>query len=335
MSARTLVIIGLVIVGMLVGLLFFPVKVPHIQLPAEPIAHIGGFAITNTMLTGWLATLLVLFLFWRGTAQPAMVPSGIQNFVEYATEFTLGLCESVAGVQRGRQFFPLVGTIFFFVLTANWMGLLPGYGTIGIYEKPQSADTGKVQETAATKEGLEVDKVAAGSKEKAATKDGEHAGEKPSAGGDHAEEAILVPFFRSAATDLNTTLAIALVAVIAVQIAGVRALGGEYVQRFFNLKEGPIGVFVGLLELVAEFGRILSFTFRLFGNIFAGEVVLGVITFLVPWVATIPFLGLELFVGFIQALVFAMLTLVFLALATTSHQHHDTAHSEAPAGAHH
>src|SRR5439155_1594066 len=87
------------------------------------------------MPAGWVTTLVVVFLFWRGMSSPQMVPSGLQNFVEFATEFILSLCESVAGVARGRQFFPIVGTIFFFVLIANWMGLLPGFGSIGFREE--------------------------------------------------------------------------------------------------------------------------------------------------------------------------------------------------------
>jgi F-type H+-transporting ATPase subunit a len=115
------------------------------------------------------------------------------------------------------------------------------------------------------------------------------------------------------------------------QVYGIQALGaGSYFSKFLNLKGGFIGIFVGLLEAIGEVARVLSFSFRLFGNIFAGEVLLATMAFLIPWVAAVPFMGLELFVGLIQALIFAMLTLVFMTMATMSHEGH-----EGHAGAHH
>jgi F-type H+-transporting ATPase subunit a len=328
-SGRSILILVGAIVVTLVGALLFPVKLPHVQLPAEPIFHLGSFAVTNTMFTGWIASLIVLWLFWAGTRSAQMVPSGMQNFVEFITEFVLGLCESIAGVRRGREFFPIIGTIFFFVITANWMGLLPGVGSIGVWERP----AGQVEGSVAEQHGQELTKP-----EKPAAKPGEKPGaavaEKPGGAGapvPAGEELEFVPILRAASSDLNTTLAIALVSVIATQIAGLRHLGGEYVGRFFNFRGGPIGFYVGILELIAEFAKIISFTFRLFGNVFAGEVLLVVITFLLPWVAVLPFMGLELFVGFIQAFVFAVLTLVFMSLATESH----AAHGEPGGAAHH
>jgi F-type H+-transporting ATPase subunit a len=133
------------------------------------------------------------------------------------------------------------------------------------------------------------------------------------------EVGILVPVFRGASTDLNTTLAIAIVAMIAVQYWGFRTLGFGYGSKFINLKQGPIFFLVGLLEVVSEVSRVISFTFRLFGNIFAGEILLIAMGFLFPLIGLVPFLGLELFVGLIQAFIFAMLTLVFAAAATAGH----------------
>lgn len=137
---------------------------------------------------------------------------------------------------------------------------------------------------------------------------------------------VLVPFFRQPAADLNTTFALAIISIITVQIFGITHLGLGYFKKFLNFK-GPIDFFVGFLEAVSEISRIISFAFRLFGNIFAGSVLLAVISFLIPVVAALPFYGLELFVGFIQALVFAMLTAVFLQTATMSHSEE---HSESP-----
>lgn len=138
-------------------------------------------------------------------------------------------------------------------------------------------------------------------------------------------ETLNVPIFRSMNADVNMTLAIAMVAVIMTQVFGIATLGIlPYAGKFFVPPwRDPIGTFVGILELVAEFAKIISFSFRLFGNIFAGEVLLVVISFLMPYIAPIPFLGLEIFVGFIQALVFSMLTLVFIKMATAAHGGHD------------
>lgn len=138
----------------------------------------------------------------------------------------------------------------------------------------------------------------------------------------HEGEETIVPLFRSANSDLNTTLALALISVLAIQWYGIRKLGlVHHLGKFFVFTKGPIHFFVGILELIAEFAKILSFSFRLFGNVFAGEVLLLIIMTLVPLLAPSPFFLLEFFVGFIQALVFAMLTLIFLKIATETVEH--------------
>lgn len=129
-----------------------------------------------------------------------------------------------------------------------------------------------------------------------------------------------VPLFRGATADLNTTLALAIIAVIALQYYGLKTLGSVYISKFINLKH-PISFFLGLLEMVSELAKVVSFAFRLFGNIFAGEVLLTIVAFLMPILAPLPFLGLEIFVGFIQAFIFAMLTAVFLRVATLAPEH--------------
>jgi len=134
----------------------------------------------------------------------------------------------------------------------------------------------------------------------------------------HGEEKIFVPLFRAATADINTTLALALVSVVSLQIFGLKKLKFAYLKRFFNFSN-PLNLFVGVLELVSDFAKIISFAFRLFGNVFAGEVLLTVITMLIPILAPLPFMGLELFVGFIQALVFAMLSLVFINVLAIEH----------------
>lgn len=131
---------------------------------------------------------------------------------------------------------------------------------------------------------------------------------------------VFIPLFRAGTADLNTTLALAIVAMLVIQYSGLKTLGISYLKKFINISN-PIMFFVGILELISEFSKVISFAFRLFGNIFAGEVLLTVIAFLMPVLAPIPFLGMELFVGFIQALVFSMLTAVFLSLATSKVEH--------------
>lgn len=275
---RSKLLIILFILALLIGGFFLPVQLPHVQLPAEQVFTIGGFPITNTVVAGWLTTLVLMGLSFTAMRDAQLVPGRLQNLVEAVLEQLLSIAQTVAGPEKGRRFFPLVSTFFLFIVISNWMGLLPGYGTIGIWEE----------------------------------------------GTEHGK-AVLLPLLRSANTDLNTTLALALISVVATQYFGVRMVGVlGYAGRFVNFSganilQRVISAFVGMLELVSEVAKIVSFSFRLFGNIFAGEVLLGVMVFLIPWVASIPFYGLELFVGLIQAFIFAMLTLVFCTIATMGH----------------
>ena len=247
--------------------------------------------------------------------------------MEAVIEAFLDICESVAGPGNARRFFPLVMTIFLFIVTANWLGILPGFGTIGRIEtldeivhhkeeKGKEVHLDEIHLQVFTGSGFvgvlmpgSINDDIYGSKldEAALAAEGKQAG-------------VLVPFLRSANTDVNTTLAIALVAMFMVHFWGFGTLGFfGHAGKFINVKAGAIGLFVGILELISEVARVISFTFRLFGNIFAGEVLLIAMGFLIPLVGIIPFLGLELFVGMIQAFIFSMLTLVFATMATVSH----------------
>ena len=306
----------------------------HIELPAESITASPlflDFEITNTMIATWIAIVVLVVISFFATRRISEVPRGLQNLVEVVIEFFLNLAESVAGRDRARRFLPLVMTIFLFIVTANWLGILPGYGTIGRVESAEEVVHHAEQEL---EEGEEVDLdaiklqvfdgdgsfaimpfgsvdnqiTAAELDEEKLEREGQQAG-------------LLVPFLRSANTDVNTTLAIALVAMFMVHFWAFRTLGFfGHIGKFINIKGGPIGMFVGLLEGISEIARVISFTFRLFGNIFAGEVLLVAMIFLIPLIGIIPFLGLELFVGMIQAFIFAMLTLVFASMATVSHR---------------
>lgn len=249
----------------------------EISIAAEKLFSLGSLPITNALLIGVLVSALIIFVVTRVTKSRTLVPRGLQNIVEIVFEALLDLVESVTqDKKQARQFFPLIATIFLFVLLSNWAGLLPGLGTVGVY--------------------------------------GEHNGHH-----------TIIPFLRSTSADLNFTLALSLIAVFTVQFAGIAALGiVKYGKKFFISpfhKPYGIGTAVGILELVSEIGKIISFTFRLFGNVFAGEVLLTVMLHLVPYFLPLPFMFLEVFVGFIQAVVFAMLTLVFLKMATLPAEH--------------
>ena len=269
---------------------------PSISLAAEKIGSIAGFSITNSLLATWLV-MASLFLFaWAATRNLSLIPSGLQSMAELLVGGLYDFFSSVAG-HHIKRFFPLVASIFLFVILANWMGLLPGFGTVGFHHTKKDAVVEKTLSPEITENGNEGPVVGSGTEEKK-------------------EETEFVPLLRGATADLNTTLALAIVAVIAIQYFGFRVLGVQYGSKFINFKD-PIFFGLGILELISEISRVISFAFRLFGNIFAGEVLLAVMAFLMPFIVPLPFLMMELFVGFIQALVFSMLTAVFLNLAVS------------------
>ena len=334
MKPRTLIIVAAVL-GLLVAGTFVRGPLPPVQLPAETI--VGGlpfgFRITNTILAAWLTMAVLLILMYKAThfrfERMSLVPSGVQNVVEGIVEPLLNLVEGVAGAHWGRRFFPLVMTIFLFIMTSAWLALVPGFGTIGLVEKPHagSGHHFSAVDLGPLRLAFYLDPVALGgakekSKEEPAAVKEEHP--EPKTAG--SVEGELVPFLRSANTDLNTPLALALVAVFFIELWGLRAHGFSYVKRFVNvgslLRGKPMGLidlYIGLVETIAEVARLISFTFRLFGNMLAGEILLAVITFLVPFGLGVAFYGLELLVGFVQALVFGMLTLVFASMAVAGH----------------
>ena len=241
---------------------------PHISLAAEKVGSIVGFPITNSLITTWIVMGILIFWAFIVSQKITTVPNYIQLITEMVIEGLHNLFTDVVGEPNVNKFFSLLASIFLFVIFGNWIGLLPGVGTIGFHQQTK-----------------------------------------------------FIPLFRGVTADLNTTFALALIAVVAVQYYGVKTLKASYFKKFLNLTN-PIMFFVGILEIISEISRIISFAFRLFGNIFAGEVLLTVISFLIPFLAPIPFLGLEIFVGFIQALVFSMLTAVFINMAVSSHADH-------------
>lgn len=325
---------------LIVGVVFFPAPLEEIHIPGGVLAHLGILNITNTLLATWVTMLALVGLFYTATAgfnqqRMSIIPRGVQNLVEMLIEALLDFVNGVAGPANARKFLPLIVTIFLFVLGNAWLGLLPGYLTVGVIKAPEHGEPVH-HFTNWSIGGLSIGVIPLGSSA-AHEPEPAHAAEiapsyssvPPSEKGEDFT-GVFVPVLRAANTDLNTTLGLALVAMFSIEMWGLQALGVGYLGKFFNFS-GPIAFFVGLLELVSEFARIISFTFRLFGNMFAGEVLLGVITFLVPWVLVLPFFGLELFVGFVQALVFAGLTLVFATMAVTAHAEHEE-HGDGEAG---
>jgi len=267
---------------------FLRLTSPHVELPSEEVSNIAGFPITNTLISSWFTIIILVGIFYACTRKMKLIPGRLQNLAEMVVEGLLNFVEEAAGKERGRILFPAVATIFIYVITNAYLSLLPFFGTVGI--------TG--------------------------------------------HEGHLIPLFRGANTDINVPLSIAVMSFVFIEYWGMRSIGafryiGEFItvgqigqgfKQFFKGKIRPaitdiglgfINLFVGMLEIFSHFIRIISFTFRLFGNMTAGEILLLCVCFLVPLIATIPFYGLELLIGFIQALIFAGLTLAFGMVAIT------------------
>jgi F-type H+-transporting ATPase subunit a len=269
---------------------------PEVHLPASVIFHIMGFPVTNTLLMAWLTIIVLVLLFYFGTRNMKLIPSRYQMMIEWIINYLLGFCEDIAGEKYGRKFFAIVATIFLFVITNAWLSLLPGVGSIMVTDA----------------------------------------------------EGELVHLFRGVNTDINFPLALALISFVFVEYWGIKTLGVKYFKKFVNTQKftfalgqlfkgkvksglsglfyGIIDIFIGLIELLSELMRIISFTFRLFGNMTGGEILLMMMIFLAPFLLAIPFYGLELLVGFIQALIFSGLTLVFANVAVNPVHAEEEAH---------
>lgn len=319
----------------------------HVELAAETLFHLGPVPVTNSMLTMFIVMGVILLVGWLLARKASIVPGRAQGAFEGVIEFLLNLVEATAGKRAGRRIFPLVGALFIFILVANYSGLLPGVGTIGFYETHaieegiQESDEEVTVPDADVVPDLTQDEEA---EEETATEAGAvvgETGEEELADEEgHGEERVLVPYFRAPNADLNMTLAMALLTFTVVQIAGISAHG--VAGRIKHMADPP---FLFPIEVISEFSRIISLSARLFGNVFAGEVLLAVMYALgaairiavIPFAFPVIFLGLELLFGAIQALVFALLTLIYITLATAGghseadHVHDEETHTE---GAH-
>ena len=240
----------------------------EVQLAPPAVGHLGGLPLTATLLTAWLCIFVLLILSARVKRKLALMPGKLQNVLEMliggAFDYTADVLESR---KLARQYFPIIMTIFMFVLAMNWIELIPGVDSIGFWQGSGAA---------------------------------RH----------------LVPLFYPPSADLNNTAAIALISFVMVEFAGITIIGiKKYSGKFFNFSS-PLGFVIGLIELISEFVRIVAFSFRLFGNIFAGKVLMMVVMFLATaYLVPVPFMAYEAFVGLIQAFIFAVLTLYFLKLA--------------------
>jgi F-type H+-transporting ATPase subunit a len=328
---RRWVVLALMIVGFIIGGMayFVPVQ-PEITFAAERLVEeplftlpvLGPFYLVNTIPPLIFTVLLVVVLAFftnrsmQKSAQTDMVPRGLGNLMEAFFELLYNMTEGATGAKWAPMIFPWFATIMFYVLFANLLKLLPGFESIGLLRQ-----------------------VAQG---------------HPVAGGillpgEVANGYVLVPFLRGVSIDLNFTLAIALISVFMTQIIGVQTQGFGYFSKFFNVRNmfkvpffGAMDFLVGLLEIISEFSKIISFAFRLFGNMFAGLVLVAIVSSLLGRISILPSMIMlfELFVGVIQAFVFGMLTMVFMAQATQGHSHeeeHEEEHKEAhvePAEAH-
>lgn len=260
-------------------------------LYSEPIFNLGNFSVTNSLLNSWLVVIFIIAIALLVKNKIKQVPGKLQNIFEMIIGGFLEIFDSVTGSrERSLKFFPFVFSFFILILLNNWLGLLPGIGSIG----------------------------------KIITEDGHK---------------VFVPFFRGGTADLNTTLALATIGVVASHIFGVMAIGAwNYLNKFINIKVlleipkkvrkdptvlivNPIKAFVGLIEIIGEFAKVASLSFRLFGNIFAGEVLLAAMAAILAFGLPIPFMFLEVIVGLIQALIFAMLILAYLTMSTSSEEH--------------
>jgi len=258
---------------------------------AEPIAHIGNFPITNALMTSGVALIIIVTISILVGRKIKKVPTGLQNALEMIIEAFLEIFDGVTGSRKkSLQFAPFVLAFFFFILINNWMGILPGVGSIG---QIVQTDEGK----------------------------------------------MFIPYLRGGTADLNTTLALATIGVVLSHILGVMAVGAwKYLNKFINIKAfleipkkvrkdptillvNPIKAFVGLIEIIGEIAKVASLSFRLFGNVFAGEVLLASMSAILAFGVPIPFLLLEVLVGLIQALIFAMLILTYLTINTTAEEH--------------
>jgi F-type H+-transporting ATPase subunit a len=298
--------------------LFIPYDRIGPSVVAEPVFLIGSYVVSNAILVAWIVMVILVLVAFGATRKMALVPGNLQNLMEIAVEAVLNLVRQTTGgdEKKVRWFFPFVMTFLLFILVSNLLALIPGFGPIGVVHREnanQQAPQGVVELVslpAAFNVPAELFVPA----------------RVPAEAQPLSDKAEFLPFFRAPSADFNLTLAFALISWIMTQAYGVINLGPlKFLSKYIvldKIRHGQIGMglldfVVGILEAISEVSKIISLSFRLFGNIFAGEVLLLVMFVLFP-ILPLPFYFLELMVGGIQAFVFAILTLVFMTQATTA-----------------
>lgn len=337
---RWVVVLLLVAIG--VAASFFPPVRPVVMLPGEPLVEhgvvlpvIGELKLTNTLLTTLLIDVLLIWMAFsvkRNLGDATRPSKGIALVFEVILGGLFDTVQSTAGKKWARTVFPIMATIIIMVLVSNLIKLVPGMETIGFLKEAHEHGYAKVDLIPGVLAYISAEEIHVANPGEGASEEGKHPYE-------------VVPFFRSPSTDLSYTAALALIAVFMVQVIGFRSNGLGYFSKFLNVNRfikmwtrkdlGPfdvinpfIDIFVGILETISEFAKIISFSFRLLGSMFGGAILAIVIGSLLP-VAHFGILFLEIFFGVIQALVFGMLTLVFMTVATQAHGHGDGEHAEA------
>lgn len=305
--------------------LFLTVEV-HISFQPEVLFNLFSQGITNSLYTALfvlIPTIFLIVLFSKNFN--ALKPSKIELFLEMFIGGLFGLVESIMGEKNALKYFSFLLTFFVFILVSNWFPLLPGISSIGLVGEEEHTEETSVEYTATSNSEIIENTDGGAVLSETAIVEEEV---EPTFGCLLKGKCYLTTsgittgsfkhMFRAPTADLSAGIALALISVLVTNFIGFKTNKLAYLSKYINFN-GPINFVVGILELISEVGKIVSFSFRLFGNIFAGEVLLVVITAISFGVATLPFLGLELFVGVIQALVFFMLTAVFINLAIEHH----------------
>lgn len=270
-------------------------------LKAETLVNIFGVGITNTTLTSVIiVSFITLLLTIASLSFRVNKLSVIQYVVETLYTGLGSIYKSIMGADyKGSILYSFVLTFFIYILFSNWSGLLPFVGTVAVFESEHSPESAHIERVSF----LECLK----DRNCYLTKDFKIS-----------RQEHVTQLFRAPTTDLSITISLALLSIVVTNMLGFKHLGFKYIKKYFNLKT-PIDFIVGILELISEIGKTLSFSFRLFGNIFAGEVLLAVIAYITYSIGSFPFFGLEVFVGAIQAFVFFLLTTVFISMAVSEH----------------
>lgn len=310
----------------------------EISLAAEKLFNLEPIEVTNSLFSAFLIVVIfaILAIIFGHTIRYKN-PSKGQIFLEIIIKGFRGMTQDILGEKRGNKLFAFLFTFFVFIVASNWFGLLPFVGPIVIEHEEEHEQENEEQENKEQEEiqGINEnsDLVAIGSvigkyvevEEETAHEENDDISfgtclkERDCIlGVNGIERKEAYPVFRAPTSDVSATLALSIISIITIHGIGITSLRGAYIKKFFNFSD-PMGFFVGILEFVSEIGKLISFTFRLFGNVFAGEVLLLVITSISFGLATLPFMALEVFVGFIQAFVFFMLTSVFISTAAEKH----------------